>query len=126
MIVRCSICWGRRATAPEVYGSGGFTSYSLAQLQEQLGGWAAEGLKSVKMKIGRDPQADLQRVRAARKAIGSEVALFVDANGAYSRKQALEQAEKFAELDVKWFEEPVSADDLRRPSSAARIARRPA
>jgi hypothetical protein len=64
------------------------------------------------MKIGRDPGADFDRVRAARKAIGPDVHLFVDANGAYSRKQALAQAEKFAELDVRWFEEPVSSDDL--------------
>jgi L-alanine-DL-glutamate epimerase-like enolase superfamily enzyme len=96
----------------EIYGSGGFTSYSIAKLQEQLGGWAAEGLTAVKMKIGRDPEADFERVRAARKAIGPGVRLFVDANAAYSRKQALAQAEKFAELDVRWFEEPVSSDDL--------------
>ena len=64
------------------------------------------------MKIGRDGQADLGRVRAARQAIGRNTELFVDANGAYSRKQALAQAGKFAELDVKWFEEPVSSDDL--------------
>jgi L-alanine-DL-glutamate epimerase-like enolase superfamily enzyme len=69
-------------------------------------------MKAVKMKIGRDPSADLERVRAARDAIGPEVELFVDANGAYSRKQALEMAEEFAALDVRWFEEPVSADDL--------------
>jgi L-alanine-DL-glutamate epimerase-like enolase superfamily enzyme len=96
----------------EIYGSGGFTSYTIAQLQDQLGGWAAEGIRKVKMKIGRDPVADVERVRAARKAIGDEVELFVDANGAYSRKQALAQAEKFAELGVRWFEEPVSSDDL--------------
>jgi L-alanine-DL-glutamate epimerase-like enolase superfamily enzyme len=96
----------------EIYGSGGFTSYTIEQLQEQLGSWASEGLKSVKMKIGRDPAADLDRVRAARKAVGPDVDLFVDANGAYSRKQALAQAEKFSELHVRWFEEPVSSDDL--------------
>jgi L-alanine-DL-glutamate epimerase-like enolase superfamily enzyme len=38
--------------------------------------------------------------------------LFVDANGAYSRKQALEQAQAFAESGVSWFEEPVPSDDL--------------
>jgi L-alanine-DL-glutamate epimerase-like enolase superfamily enzyme len=95
-----------------IYGSGGFTSYSIDKLQHQLGGWAAEGIQMVKMKIGRDPAADLGRVRAAREAIGPDVDLAVDANGAYSRKQALAQAEKFAELDVRWFEEPVSSDDL--------------
>jgi L-alanine-DL-glutamate epimerase-like enolase superfamily enzyme len=44
--------------------------------------------------------------------VGSDVELFVDANGAYTRKQALEMAERFAEHDVRWFEEPVSSDDL--------------
>ena len=64
------------------------------------------------MKIGRHPADDLGRVRAAREAIGPDAELFVDANGAYSRKQALAQAERFAELGVTWFEEPVSSDDL--------------
>lgn len=95
-----------------VYGSGGFTSYSIDQLREQLGGWAADGIRRVKMKIGRDPEADPERVRAAREAIGPEAELFVDANGACTRKQALALAERFAEHGVAWFEEPVSSDDL--------------
>ncbi len=94
------------------YGSGGFTSYSLKQLHQQLGGWANQGLGMVKMKIGRDPAADRERVRAARAAIGPDVQLFVDANAAYSRKQALAQAEDFAAVGGRWFEEPVSSDDL--------------
>src|SRR5436309_2900130 len=49
---------------------------------------------------------------AAREAIGKPAALFVDANGAYTRKQALAMAERFAPLGVTWFEEPVSSDDL--------------
>jgi L-alanine-DL-glutamate epimerase-like enolase superfamily enzyme len=65
----------------------------------------------VKMKVGRDPAEDPRRVLAAREAIGA-TQLFVDANGAYARKQALALARQFAELDVRWFEEPVSSDDL--------------
>ena len=64
------------------------------------------------MKIGRHPADDVRRVRVAREAIGPDAELFVDANGAYSRKQALAMAEAFAELGVTWFEEPVSSDDL--------------
>jgi L-alanine-DL-glutamate epimerase-like enolase superfamily enzyme len=94
------------------YGSGGFTSYSLERLREQLGGWARDGLTAVKMKVGRDATADIRRVGAAREAIGPDVRLFVDANGAYTREQASEQARRFAEDDVRWFEEPVSSDDL--------------
>ncbi|MEF3077047.1 enolase C-terminal domain-like protein [Methylobacter sp. Wu1] len=94
------------------YGSGGFTSYSTEQLQAQLGGWTDQGMTMVKMKIGREPDRDIARVDAARQAIGQNNALFVDANGAYSRKQALAMAQAFAKLDVSWFEEPVSSDDL--------------
>ncbi len=95
-----------------VYGSGGFTSYSNAQLQAQFAGWVEQGIPRVKMKIGTHPADDLERVRAARDAIGPHAELYVDANGAYSRKQALAQAGAFSEYGVVWFEEPVSSDDL--------------
>jgi L-alanine-DL-glutamate epimerase-like enolase superfamily enzyme len=96
-----------------IYGSGGFTSYSDQELCEQLSGWVAQGIGRVKMKVGSEPDRDPARVRAAREAIGPEVELFVDANGAYSRKQALQLAEVFVrEAGVSWFEEPVSSDDL--------------
>jgi L-alanine-DL-glutamate epimerase-like enolase superfamily enzyme len=94
------------------YGSGGFTSYDLGRLRAQLGGWVEQGLPMVKMKVGRDPAADPGRVTAARQAIGPEAQLFVDANGAYTRKQALALAEAFAGQGVSWLEEPVRADDL--------------
>jgi L-alanine-DL-glutamate epimerase-like enolase superfamily enzyme len=96
-----------------VYGSGGFTSYPIARLQEQLGGWVRAGIPRVKMKIGSVPEADPERVRSAREAIGPNAELFVDANGGYSRKQALELAQRLrAESEVSWLEEPVSSDDL--------------
>src|SRR5579863_343622 len=95
-----------------IYGSGGFTSYTNEQLEKQLGGWVAAGIPRVKMKIGRDAHADRERVRLAREVIGGDAALFVDANGAYTRKQALAQAEAFTDSGVTWFEEPVSSDDL--------------
>jgi L-alanine-DL-glutamate epimerase-like enolase superfamily enzyme len=100
-----------RAAAP-VYGSGGFTSYGDKQLRDQLGGWAGQGIPRVKMKVGTRPEQDLDRAKAARAAVGDRVELFVDANGAYSRKQALAFAGRFADLGVTWFEEPVSSDDL--------------
>jgi L-alanine-DL-glutamate epimerase-like enolase superfamily enzyme len=95
-----------------VYGSGGFTSYSDRQLANQFSDWVQQGISSVKMKIGRDAKRDIERVRIAREAISPEAGLFVDANGAYTRKQALAQAETFAGFGVTWFEEPVSSDDL--------------
>ncbi|HEY5694118.1 MAG TPA: enolase C-terminal domain-like protein [Gaiellaceae bacterium] len=96
-----------------IYGSGGFTSYSNERLCEQLGGWAEAGIPRVKMKVGRDPERDPVRLDAAREAIGEDVDLFVDANGAFARKEALAWAERYADSwNVKWFEEPVSSADL--------------
>lgn len=103
---------GQVRAGAKIYGSGGFTSYSNEQLAKQLSGWVEHGISSVKMKVGRDAERDIDRVRVARKAIGDEPGLYVDANGAYSRKEALAQAEKFSEMGVCWFEEPVSSDDL--------------
>jgi L-alanine-DL-glutamate epimerase-like enolase superfamily enzyme len=103
---------GRARDAVPIYGSGGLTSYPERQLCEQLADWVAQGIVRVKMKVGREPEADPARVRAARDAIGEAAELFVDANGAYSRTQALALAHTYREAGVTWFEEPVSSNDL--------------
>jgi L-alanine-DL-glutamate epimerase-like enolase superfamily enzyme len=95
-----------------IYGSGGFTSYDEPRLREQLRGWIESGIRSVKIKVGRDPEADPGRVAIARDEIGPNGELMVDANGAYSLPQALGLAERFAEQQVSWLEEPLSSDDL--------------
>ena len=101
---------GRRRDAVEIYGSGGFCSYSDEQLRAQLGGWASEGFARVKMKVGRDADADPHRVAVAREAIGDGVELMLDANGAWSVDQAVAMAARLAPFG--WLEEPVSSDDL--------------
>jgi L-alanine-DL-glutamate epimerase-like enolase superfamily enzyme len=105
-----------RETVP-IYGSGGFTTYDEGQLDQQLEYWVSDlGVGRVKIKIGeswgREPERDLARIRQARRRIGSGPELFVDANGAYSRKQAIRILRAAADQDVRWFEEPVSSDDL--------------
>jgi len=108
----CRLLGKARSSVP-VYGSGGFTSYSLPRLREQLSSWVEQGIPRVKMKIGSSPELDSPRVLAAREAIGPNTELFVDANGAYDRKQALALASRFRDdAGVSWFEEPVSSDDL--------------
>jgi len=103
---------GQVRRGAEIYGSGGFTSYSDKQLADQLAGWVEGGIPCVKMKVGRDAKRDRNRVRVAREAIGGNAQLFVDANGAYTRREAFRQALIFDDFDVSWFEEPVSSDDL--------------
>ena len=98
--------------AVPVYASGGFTSTPLDELAREIEAYVAAGHTRVKIKVGRDPEQDIARVSVAREAAGAHIELMVDANGAYSRKQALAQAERFGEYGVVYFEEPVSSDDL--------------
>jgi L-alanine-DL-glutamate epimerase-like enolase superfamily enzyme len=103
---------GRCRDHVPIYGSGGFTSYSDEQLCDQLASWARQdGCRFVKMKIGSEPERDPQRVMKAAAAIGGRE-LFVDANGAFSIKAALAFVQAAAEADIRWFEEPVTSDDL--------------
>jgi len=100
-----------------VYGSGGFTCYDEHQLRDQLATWTDKfGVSAVKIKVGESwgtrVDRDVARMHQARDAIGSAVELFVDANGGYGRKQAVRVMNDVADADVRWFEEPVSSDDL--------------
>ncbi len=110
--------FGRCADGVAIYGSGGFITYdeetARAQLEQWVGDWE---IPLVKIKIGEAwgtrPERDLARTAFARAVIGDNVALFVDANGGYSRKQAVRMGRELADTaDISWFEEPVSSDDL--------------
>ena len=108
---------GAVRTEVPVYGSGGFTAYDERQLTDQLSGWALDQrIPRVKIKVGESwgtaPGRDLERMTQARKVIGPETELYVDANGGYTRKQAIRVMAAAADLGVRWLEEPVSSDDL--------------
>ncbi len=109
--------FGRRRDSVPIYGSGGFTSYDDATMTRQLSHWVDEWqIPRVKIKIaeswGECADRDLSRVLLARKVIG-DAELFVDANGGYTQKQAIRLGRSMTEsADVRWFEEPVSSDDL--------------
>jgi L-alanine-DL-glutamate epimerase-like enolase superfamily enzyme len=108
---------GAVTDAAPVYGSGGFTSYSESELCARLGAFVHEqAIPRVKMKIGTGrgsaPDIDLERIAKVRAAVGDSAELFVDANGAYDAKQAIAMGPALSDLDVRWFEEPVSSDHL--------------
>ncbi|HEX4626351.1 MAG TPA: enolase C-terminal domain-like protein [Solirubrobacteraceae bacterium] len=109
-----ALALGAFRTAIGVYGSGGFCTYDDARLTEQLGGWAADGMAAVKMKVGADPASDPRRVRVAREAIGPDTELYLDANGAWPRHEAVHRAHELhrAADGIGWLEEPVSSQDL--------------
>jgi L-alanine-DL-glutamate epimerase-like enolase superfamily enzyme len=107
--------FGQAREAVPVYGSGGFVSYDHGTLVSELENWLALGCSAAKIKVGESwgtcEQRDLDRARTAQDVLGS-AALFVDANGGYRPKQAIRMGRAFAEVGVRWFEEPVSSDDL--------------
>jgi L-alanine-DL-glutamate epimerase-like enolase superfamily enzyme len=100
-----------------VYGSGGFTTYDNPAARAQLEHWTGDlRIPRVKIKIGEswggNEARDLARIVFARSVIGPDAELYVDANGGYTRKQAVRMARAMAGDRVTWFEEPVSSDDL--------------
>ena len=110
--------FGRCRDGIPVYGSGGFTTYDDKTATAQLEHWIGElGIGRVKIKIGEAwgtrVARDLARVAHACEVVGDEVELYVDANGGYTRKQAVRVGHHLVDdFGVSWFEEPVSSDDL--------------
>jgi L-alanine-DL-glutamate epimerase-like enolase superfamily enzyme len=80
-------------------------------MAEQAQRAAAAGYRTVKLKVGKDVSADLEAVTAVRRAVGDDVAVYVDANNGYSRRDALRAARGFETQAVLLFEEPVAARD---------------
>ena len=99
-----------------IYGSGGRTNFSEDELVTEMVGYVELGIKRVKMKVGKDfgqsEREDIQRLAAVRKALGDDVAIYVDANNGYHSKQAIYMAREFEQYQAGWFEEPVLADDI--------------
>jgi L-alanine-DL-glutamate epimerase-like enolase superfamily enzyme len=111
--------------APKVpaYMAGGYygEGKGLDQLQEEMAAQVAIGARAIKMKIGAVPiPEDVERIDAAREAVGPDVRILVDANNAYSRIDAEKMVRKLEERDIYWFEEPLSPDDLDGAAALAR------
>jgi L-alanine-DL-glutamate epimerase-like enolase superfamily enzyme len=109
---------GRCREEVPVYGSGGFTTYDDATAAAQLEHWTVGlSIPRVKIKVGEswgaNEERDIERAAHARRVAGDSVELYVDANGAYTVKQAITVGRRFIDAaGVCWFEEPVSSDDL--------------
>jgi hypothetical protein len=105
-----------------VYDRGGFTSHDDEQLRRQLSCWVNDGIRAVKIEIGTHPECDLGRIRAAREVIG-DAQLFVDANGAYGREQALRRAGSSPTTALAGSRRPYVPEDLaaRRNRNCTRL-----
>jgi len=97
-----------------VYGSGGWTHFSVDELIAEQASYVERGMKSVKMKVGKDfgqsEGEDVARLSAVRKALGDDIEILIDANNGYYAKQAIRMAQTFEEYNIGWFEEPVPVE----------------
>jgi L-alanine-DL-glutamate epimerase-like enolase superfamily enzyme len=118
----------------EAYASGGFyqEGKSAADLAGEAEGYRARGFRGMKMKIGRnpstqthlrqligqaqfcevEPEEDLARVAAVRRALGPQAKLMVDVNCAWSPAVAIEMGRAMEPYKLYWIEEPVATDDI--------------
>ncbi|MEH6525128.1 MAG: mandelate racemase/muconate lactonizing enzyme family protein [Sneathiella sp.] len=93
------------------YASGGWAD--VDNIGEQLISYTKHGFDAVKMRVGimdGSVNASVARVTAAREALGSDCAIMVDAHGTFNPAEAREFCRRTAELNLRWFEEPVSSD----------------
>lgn len=103
---------GWRREGLSLYGSGLFINNTAEELAHQIERFSELGMKKFKMKIGRGVRKDLERVNLVRGLLPEDAELYVDANGFYHPKEALELAFELEKLGVTWFEEPISSDDV--------------
>jgi len=105
---------GRRRDSVKAYATGlYFTDCDnlTARLADEAETYKQQGFTAVKMKVGLGVDQDVRNVRAAREAIGPDVALMIDANHAFSFREALRLAEELERSDITWFEEPLTPED---------------
>ncbi|MCG6928955.1 MAG: mandelate racemase/muconate lactonizing enzyme family protein [Desulfofustis sp.] len=133
---------GYRSRVP-AYATGGFYAEGkgIKELVEEMQRYVEHGFKAVKMKVGRNPgielsplrvmdnrgrcevslAQDLERVAAVREAIGPNILLMVDANGAWDVATAVKMGRAMEPYDIYWYEEPVWPDDV---SGSAEVAQK--
>jgi L-fuconate dehydratase len=112
---------GTRATREAEMLRDGFPAYTtsagwLGYSDEKIASLAAEaiaaGFQHLKLKVGLDPEVDLRRARALRRAIGPNRALMLDANQVWGVEEAIHRTNALAEVQALWIEEPTSPDDV--------------
>ena len=96
-----------------LYGSGGWISYSVEELIDEVQNYKSRGFKAVKIKVGKpEIKEDLERLRLVREAVGPELNIMMDANQGMDVSGALQLARRARELNIHWFEEPTDHKDL--------------
>jgi L-alanine-DL-glutamate epimerase-like enolase superfamily enzyme len=86
---------------------------SAAEMAETASTFVKQGFKHLKVKLGTDPAVDLERFKAVRSAVGAEVTLTVDFNGAYDAVTAVNIIKSLIPMGLAMVEQPVPGTDLK-------------
>ncbi|MCA0421857.1 MAG: hypothetical protein LCH61_00790 [Proteobacteria bacterium] len=84
--------------------------------------WLAQGFRTFKVKVGKDVDADLSRVRWIQDAVQGRASLRLDANRAYSREQGMRFAAALNPEGIELFEQPCDADDWDANGAVAGVS----
>lgn len=109
----CTLLGGSHRSVIKPYATGLYFTESddlATTLADEARIYVKEGFRAIKMKVGLSIAEDVRNVAAVRAAIGQEVDLMVDANHAYSLREAAELARRIEKYNIGWFEEPVSPE----------------
>jgi D-galactarolactone cycloisomerase len=107
--------WGAVTDTLPISVIGGYYHLDHAQTAALIRSYVDAGFAGVKFKVGgRTPEEDAARVAVAREAAGPGFAIMVDANQGYSLRDAVDFGRRVADLDIRWFEEPVRWTNDRR------------
>lgn len=105
---------GRYRDRVPAYASGGWAP--VGGIGKQLAQYVERGHRAVKMRVGVQDASvgdSVARVREVRQTLGPEIGIMVDAHGTWSVREAQRFARKAEDLDLAWFEEPVSPDNIQ-------------
>lgn len=111
----CRLMGGPLRSEVPAYASGLFHQRNgnpETYLAKEAAGYVEQGFSAVKLKVGFGINEDMRAVKAVRQAIGSDISLMVDANGAYDAVNAIRLARRMEPYDITWFEEPVPPEDI--------------
>jgi L-fuconate dehydratase len=112
--------WLAQHGYPAYTTSAGWLGYSDDQLRVLCREGLADGWSHFKVKVGRDLDDDVRRVRIIREEIGPERKLMVDANQVWDVDQAIAWMRELAPFEPWWIEEPTSPDDVLGHAAVAR------
>jgi L-fuconate dehydratase len=90
----------------------GWLGYSDEKMITLARSAVESGFRTIKLKVGLDPDDDVRRCRLAREALGPQIAIAVDANQRWGVEEAINWIRRLAPFDLAWVEEPTSPDDV--------------